>query len=225
MPFQSEAQRKYLWANEPEIARDWTDTYGSRISKDNGGIADLLYGDTLGYGIERPEYLSQNVSLPNINPLTDYGQFDRYPQEEEEEDSNWVAKLRSYGMPAYNFMRGNLGAGVLGLMNPLAGLALFGGSGQGIGNFANTMRGGLTQRGYEQARQQRRDRRSIATLLARKEAADAGTGAFSQHAQKKLNQLTMGSRPGHYDRPGGNGGVQGTDTPASGAGGWGPGAR
>jgi len=38
MPFQSEAQRRYLWANEPEIARDWTDTYGSRIQKNNGGI-------------------------------------------------------------------------------------------------------------------------------------------------------------------------------------------
>ena len=38
MPFKSEAQRKYLWANEPEIARDWTDTYGSRIQKLHGGI-------------------------------------------------------------------------------------------------------------------------------------------------------------------------------------------
>ena len=38
MPFQSEKQRRYLWANEPEIARDWTDTYGSRIQRDNGGI-------------------------------------------------------------------------------------------------------------------------------------------------------------------------------------------
>jgi len=37
MPFKSEKQRKYLWANEPEIARDWTDTYGSRIHKDEGG--------------------------------------------------------------------------------------------------------------------------------------------------------------------------------------------
>jgi len=37
MPFQSEKQRRYLWANEPEIARDWTDTYGSRIRRDNGG--------------------------------------------------------------------------------------------------------------------------------------------------------------------------------------------
>ena len=41
MPFQSEKQRRYLWANEPEIARDWTDTYGSRIDKNSGGIARL----------------------------------------------------------------------------------------------------------------------------------------------------------------------------------------
>ena len=38
MPFKSEAQRRYLWANEPEIARDWTDTYGSRIQAALGGI-------------------------------------------------------------------------------------------------------------------------------------------------------------------------------------------
>ena len=41
MPFKSEAQRRYLWANEPEIARDWTDTYGSRIQAANGGIMDV----------------------------------------------------------------------------------------------------------------------------------------------------------------------------------------
>jgi len=41
MPFKSEAQRRYLWANEPEIARDWTDTYGSRIHAANGGIMRL----------------------------------------------------------------------------------------------------------------------------------------------------------------------------------------
>ena len=38
MPFKSEAQRRYLWANEPEIARDWADTYGSRIQAALGGI-------------------------------------------------------------------------------------------------------------------------------------------------------------------------------------------
>jgi hypothetical protein len=51
MPFKSEAQRRYLWANEPEIARDWTDTYGSKIKKAYGGITRLGYrygGDTMG---------------------------------------------------------------------------------------------------------------------------------------------------------------------------------
>jgi hypothetical protein len=45
MPFKSEAQRKYLWANEPEIARDWTDTYGSRIQRDNGGIMRVPFAE------------------------------------------------------------------------------------------------------------------------------------------------------------------------------------
>jgi len=37
MPFKSEKQRRYLWANEPEIAKDWTETYGSKIKKAYGG--------------------------------------------------------------------------------------------------------------------------------------------------------------------------------------------
>ena len=45
MPFQSEKQRRYLWANEPEIARDWTDTYGSRIQNNTGGITRLGYAE------------------------------------------------------------------------------------------------------------------------------------------------------------------------------------
>ena len=44
MPFKSEAQRKYLWANEPEIARDWTDTYGSEIHKAKGGRIGFAKG-------------------------------------------------------------------------------------------------------------------------------------------------------------------------------------
>ena len=57
MPFQSEKQRRYLWANEPEIARDWADTYGSRIEKNDGGImrtgfftAGLAAGDNISPG-------------------------------------------------------------------------------------------------------------------------------------------------------------------------------
>ena len=44
MPFQSEKQRRYLWANEPEIARDWTDTYGSGIAKAIGGRIGFYRG-------------------------------------------------------------------------------------------------------------------------------------------------------------------------------------
>jgi len=38
MPFKSEKQRRYLWANEPEIARDWSDKYGSRVKKASGQL-------------------------------------------------------------------------------------------------------------------------------------------------------------------------------------------
>ena len=40
MPFKSEKQRRYLWANEPKIARDWTDRYGAR----GGGIMRIPLG-------------------------------------------------------------------------------------------------------------------------------------------------------------------------------------
>ncbi len=35
MPFRSVKQRKFLWANEPEIAKRWTKKYGSKIKKKN----------------------------------------------------------------------------------------------------------------------------------------------------------------------------------------------
>ena len=49
MPFKSEKQRRYLWANEPEIARDWTETYGSRIEKNIGGIMRVPFRFGGGY--------------------------------------------------------------------------------------------------------------------------------------------------------------------------------
>ena len=33
MPFKSEKQRRYLWKNEPKIAREWTKAYGSKSVK------------------------------------------------------------------------------------------------------------------------------------------------------------------------------------------------
>ena len=45
MPFQSEKQRRYLWANEPEIARDWTNTYGHRAQGYDGGVMRVPFQD------------------------------------------------------------------------------------------------------------------------------------------------------------------------------------
>jgi hypothetical protein len=33
VPFRSEKQRKYLFANEPAVAKKWTKKYGSKIVK------------------------------------------------------------------------------------------------------------------------------------------------------------------------------------------------
>ena len=60
MPFKSEKQRKYLWANEPEIARDWTDTYGSRIQKAGGQLVQP--------GPGRPGYNGQGDYTPDRSP-------------------------------------------------------------------------------------------------------------------------------------------------------------
>ena len=67
MPFQSEKQRRYLWANEPEIARDWTDTYGSRIKKEVGGIMDtgVLGVDMFPYS----NYLAEDDFVDQEQPL------------------------------------------------------------------------------------------------------------------------------------------------------------
>ena len=50
----------------------------------------------------------------------------------------------------------------------------------------------------EPAREQRRERSRVANMLARQAAGKS-------YSQANLNRLTMGSRPGHYDPPGGGG--------------------
>ena len=289
MPFQSEKQRRYLWANEPEIARDWTDTYGSGIAKalggrigynrgrvvNPGGYAGELSGSelflklykegkidnlqqamedadrydagettnyekktgnnpldmyqkysdpsevSLGSGLaeetkqiinEQKNKLQQGIqdsgvlkdlgldqskgtidfdpnnvqinkagmipdnfieqikslwggepevptgimkaggypqeTMANWSELDDLeaqqadaqrqmqlarlANMEQYPPTEEGESGNWLANLKKYTMPAYNFMRGNVGAGVMGLWNPLAALTtMFAGRNRG----------------------------------------------------------------------------------------------
>jgi len=69
MPFQSEKQRRYLWANEPEIARDWTDTYGSGIAKALGGrigyqdAGPVIDPDSAEYKAWKKLYESGNIDM------------------------------------------------------------------------------------------------------------------------------------------------------------------
>ena len=60
MPFQSEKQRRYLWANEPEIAREWTDRYGAN----QGGIMDVASNGNLRHDFQNYTNSGGNVSVP-----------------------------------------------------------------------------------------------------------------------------------------------------------------
>ena len=65
MPFKSEKQRRYLWANEPEIARDWTDTYGSRIHKAGGQLVKPGPGRPGYYGADEGHWSDPQAHSPN----------------------------------------------------------------------------------------------------------------------------------------------------------------
>ena len=78
MPFKSEKQRRYLWANEPEIARDWADTYGSKIKKADGGA--IAGGNQIGErrgnrtGFRNPhEETSKAGNKPGYDPAPNRG--------------------------------------------------------------------------------------------------------------------------------------------------------
>jgi len=68
MPFQSEAQRRYLWANEPEIARDWTETYGSKIQKANGGIMRVPFRQAGAVGREYDRAAAPSSPVERSSP-------------------------------------------------------------------------------------------------------------------------------------------------------------
>ncbi len=68
MPFKSEKQRRYLFANEPEIAKDWTETYGSKIQKKDGGIMRLAFKEVV--NMKRKPMIEQvpRIVFKHLNP-------------------------------------------------------------------------------------------------------------------------------------------------------------
>ena len=95
MPFQSEKQRRYLWANEPEIARDWTDTYGSRIEKNDGGISriPLRRGGPQDWGAEAEAKQKGSANVSKDNPYSDAAQEENRRLNERVEASTTLRRL------------------------------------------------------------------------------------------------------------------------------------
>lgn len=73
MPFKSEAQRRYLWANHPEIARRWHEEYGTpdnlpyRVTSKKKKIKNGK--EKKGADITQPSPRSLRISSPSINNI------------------------------------------------------------------------------------------------------------------------------------------------------------
>ena len=64
MPFRSAKQRRYLWANEPKIARDWTNKYGSRVKKYDGGTLQNMQSYAMpAWNFAKGIYGNQNPTI------------------------------------------------------------------------------------------------------------------------------------------------------------------
>ena len=143
MPFQSEKQRRYLWANEPEIARDWTDTYGSRVKKQAGGITEtILMQLAKVYGMRKA------MEMLGMGTDSDQGNLNFGPI-----SFNPGKALTRFGLnKAFSGLTGGSGIGSLGALGPIGVIA-------GLAYLGNKNRLGLTgyttQRGWEKARQDR----------------------------------------------------------------------
>jgi len=96
MPFKSEAQRRYLWANEPEIARDWTDTYGSKIHAAEGGIMRLPFAEGSG----------EEVIVDNEGLIYEESPLSNNYTEEEFNEIFAKPEESNFKMPNFNFFSG-----------------------------------------------------------------------------------------------------------------------
>jgi len=108
MPFKSNKQRRYLWANEPRIAREWTDRYGAR----GGGIMRVPFQEGGLESLPYPEY----YKLPPFSEGNPYTNTWTFPTGEEELTTE--SSVGQGGLPAsyiYNTGGGEGGEGNLNL--------------------------------------------------------------------------------------------------------------
>ena len=122
MPFQSEKQRRYLWANEPEIAREWTNRYGAS----EGGITRLPFwtGGFPDFFQMTPENMATARSTPWSTALN--------------QDFNpWGKDYRGFNTSYRGADKAGLGKYVSGGLKSLAGAYE---PGSNIGGATNLMR-------------------------------------------------------------------------------------
>jgi len=102
MPFQSEKQRRYLWANEPEIARDWSDKYGSRVKKLNGGITRIPFANGSPYKDALFNYYQDTANQENLT----YGDSPIFQQGLERYDPSSLGSkvLQNVSIPFMNWV-------------------------------------------------------------------------------------------------------------------------
>ena len=191
MPFKSEAQRRYLWANEPEIARDWTDTYGSRIQKNNGGIMRLGF-DNGGTGVN---YADDDIMVKVELLREQYP--DKYHEDmvtDEEmvemvkanEDGSFIDKgfnrvndlysgITQWGGPLWNAYRGNIGGAALG--------SIFGPLGIMGGAYAGNKLGSL--RGYNEGQGRYNTQAEYEANRAARQLSNRRTNILNRAAAEK----------------------------------------
>jgi len=142
MPFQSEKQRRYLWANEPEIARDWTETYGSKIQKANGGImrvplreagaVEASYGSAAAprSPVERPSAREERmVSIPSSYTPAQAGTLSDSREKQDSFEQSWSGQPGILGLSGgYRNLRtpsdtsGGYRRNPLGILSALGGM-------------------------------------------------------------------------------------------------------
>ena len=223
-------------ARYDEFAKQWDPTLKSMYPTDKLASLKNAIGTEFGGSAQAagmPINNNQSI-LPKARPtMANWSQFDDVEaqpsgmfEEGEDEDGNWFDGIRRWGGPIYNAYKESLGGipmalgAFFGRGNLKNSNAYRGATGSAGGYSAAQLNKMNALGGYytEPVRNQRRNAASIQNMLERKAAGKS-------YSQKNLNQKTMGSRPGHYDRPGGNTGNSGTGQAAAGTGASGPPGR
>ena len=77
MPFKSDKQQRWMWANEPRIAREWTDRYGAK------GGGRIGYQDGLMAGFDIKEWIWESNRQRFSNDMFGKDYEDLSPDQQE----------------------------------------------------------------------------------------------------------------------------------------------